>query len=139
MSTNNAKADRLITITERLTQALQADIAALERGRPREMRSIEPQMQQLAALFARETAAFNHAAMKALPRERHTKLTAAARQFKETLALQIRMVTRVRTISEGMIHAIAEDVARKRNAAKPYAPVMGKPRSPGALVYNGLA
>jgi hypothetical protein len=61
------------------------------------------------------------------------------RRFKETLERQTRMVSRIKTISEGMIHAIAEDVVRKKTAAKPYAPTITKPRSPGAMVYNGLA
>jgi hypothetical protein len=132
-------ADRLIAITERLTEALKADIAALERGRPREMRSIEPDVQQLALLFGRETQSFNATAAKNTPADKRTKLIDATNRFKETMALQMRMVLRAKTISEGMIHAIAEDVARKRSAAKPYAPMAAKPRAPGAMVYSGVA
>jgi hypothetical protein len=130
------KTDNLIAITERLTDALQADIAALEDGRPRDMRSIVPEMQQLAALFARETAAYSAQGANEASR---AKLADAARRFKETLTLQMRMVSRIKTISEGMIHAIAEDVARMENAARPYAPMAPKPRSPGAMVYNSVA
>lgn len=136
---NDAKAARLITMTERLTDALRADIAALERGRPREMRSIEPGMMQLAALFGRESAAFNIAMTKSIPAATRAQLIESTKRFKETLAAQTRLVSRIKTISEGMIHAIAEDVARKKSAAKPYAPNTAKPRSPGAMVYNGLA
>jgi hypothetical protein len=126
-------------MTERLTEALKADIAALERGRPREMRTIEPDMLQLAALFGRESAAFTIAMTKSIPAATRSKLIEATKRFKDTLARQTRTVSRIKTISEGMIHAIAEDVARKKSAAKPYAPVATKPRSPGAMVYNGLA
>jgi hypothetical protein len=133
------KADRLIAMTERLTDALKADMIALERGRPREMRTIEPDMQQLAAIFGRESAAFTVAMTKSIPAATRTKLIETTRRFKDTLTKQTRMVSRIRTISEGMIHAIAEDVARKKNAAKPYARMMVKPRSPGAMVYNKLA
>jgi hypothetical protein len=133
------KADRLIAITERLTDALAADIAALERGRPREMRTIELDMQQLAMLFGRESAAFTIAMTKTIPAATRSKMIEATRRFKETLERQTRIVLRIKTISEGMIHAIAEDVARKKTAAKPYAPKAIKPRSTGAMVYNGLA
>jgi capsid protein len=136
---SNPRIDRLIALTERLTLALKADIAALERGRPREMRTIAPENQQLTALFIREAAAFNAQAAKAAPADKRARLVAATRQFKDVLALQTRMVRRMRTVSEGMIRAIAEDVARKRNAAKPYAPMAARPRAPGAMVYNGLA
>jgi hypothetical protein len=134
-----AKADRLIVMADRLSDALNADIAALNRGRPREMRSIEPDILHLAALFSRESAAFTIAMSKSIPAATRGKLIEATKRFKDTLVKQTRTVSRIKTISEGMIHAIAEDVARKKNAAKPYAPVIAKPRSPGAMVYNGLA
>jgi hypothetical protein len=133
------KADRLIAMTERLTDALKADIVALERGRPREMRSIEPDMLQLAAMFGRESAAFTLAMTKSIPAATRSRLIDTTRRFKDTLGRQTRMVARIKTISEGMIHAIAEDVARRKSAAKPYARVATQPRSPGAMVYNKLA
>ncbi|HEY1837280.1 MAG: hypothetical protein WBQ17_04845 [Rhizomicrobium sp.] len=136
---NDAKAGRLIAMAERLTDALKADIAALERGRPREMRSIETDMLQLAALFGRESAAFTVAMSKTIPAATRGTLIEVTKHFKDALAAQTRLVMRTKTISEGMIHAIAEDVARKRSAAKPYAPTIGRPRSPGAMVYNRLA
>jgi hypothetical protein len=136
---NDAKAGRLIAMAERLTDALKADIAALERGRPREMRSIETDMQQLAALFSRESAAFNIAMTKSIPAATRGRLIESTKRFKDTLAAQTRLVSRIKTISEGMIHAIAEDVARRKSAVKPYAPNIVRPRSPGAMVYNGLA
>jgi len=46
--TDPRKIERLLVLTERLMKALNEDIAALERGRPREMRSHKPEVQQLA-------------------------------------------------------------------------------------------
>jgi hypothetical protein len=134
-----AKADRLIAMADRLSDALNADIAALDRGRPREMRSIEPDILHLAALFSRESAAFNIAMSKSIPAATRSRLIESTKRFKDALTRQKRTVTRIKAISEGMIHAIAEDVARRKSAAKPYAPIVAKPRSPGAMVYNGLA
>jgi hypothetical protein len=133
------KADRLIAMTERLTDALKADISALEGGRPRDMRTITPDMQQLAAVFGRESAAFTIAMTKSIPAATRTKLIETTKAFKETLKLQTRMITRIKTVSEGMIHAIAEDVARQKNAAKPYARNVAQPRATGSMVYNKLA
>lgn len=138
MSVDPHKIERLMVMTERLTEALQADIAALERGRPREMRSHQPDMQQLSALYTREARAINPDALKTLPREVRDPFTRATQRFREVLMLHARVLTRVRNATEGMIRAIAEDVAKRKNAQRPYAPKPTAPRSPGALIYNSV-
>jgi hypothetical protein len=131
--------ERLIALTERLTEALGGDIAALERGRAREMRSIAPDIQQLTLLYAREAAAVSPALAKAAPPAIRARLTQATKRFRETLALHARIVTRMRNASEGLIRAVAQDVEKKRQAARPYgrgpAPA---PRSTGAMIYNAV-
>jgi hypothetical protein len=139
MSQYPRKIERLLTLTERLKEALEADIAALERGRPREMRSPKADVQQLTALYAREAAGFAPSVVQGLPKDLREKLTGATTRFREVLIQHGRVLTRVRSCTEGMIRAIADDVASKRNAQRPYAPVQAaKPRSPGALLYNNL-
>jgi hypothetical protein len=139
MTTDPRKIERLLVLTERLTKALLDDVAALERGRPREMRSHKPEVQQLTALYAREAQALSNAAIKTLPQEAHERLLAATARFREVLAQHNRILTRVRNCTEGMIHAIAEDVAKKRHAQRPYAPVTNaKPKAPGAIIYNNV-
>lgn len=140
MTTDPRKIERLLALTERLTEALEADIAALERGRPREMRSPGAEVQQLTALYSREAAGFQPAVVKALPPEARARLTEATARFREVLARHGRILTRVRTATEGMIRAIAEDVAKRKSAQRPYAPAtLAKPTSAGALLYNRVA
>jgi len=140
MSGDARKIERLMALTERLTEALRADIAALERGRPREMRSPEAEVQQLTLLYSREAASFNPAAVQMLPKEARETLTAATTRFRELLAEHSRILARVKNATEGMIHAIAEDVARKKNSQRPYAPQQAaqRYRSPGAMLYNSV-
>ena len=139
MATDPRKIEKLLVLTERLTEALNDDIAALERGRPREMRSHKPEVQQLLALYSREVQGLNAAAAKGLPREAQDRLMEATAKFRETLALHNRILTRVKTCTEGMIKAIADDVAKKRSAQRPYTPPVNvKPRTPGAIVYNSV-
>jgi hypothetical protein len=139
MTTDPRKIEKLLALTQRLTEALNDDIAALERGRPREMRSHRPEVQQLLALYGREVQALNNSAVNALPKEALARLTQVTTRFRETLALHNRVLTRVRNCTEGMIRAIAEDVAKKRTAQQPYVPVAKtKPRGPGAIVYNSV-
>ena len=140
MTGDARKIERLMTLTERLTDALRADIAALERGRPREMRSPESDVQQMTLLYAREAASFGPSAVETLPRDARAALTAATARFRDVLAEHGRILARVKNATEGMIHAIAEDVAKKKNAQRPYAPQQAAPRhrSPGALLYNNV-
>jgi hypothetical protein len=139
VNTDANKIQRLMALTERLTDALKADIAALEKGRPREMRSPGTEVQQLTALYSREAASFTPAAVKLLPKDARDTLTAATARFRDVLALHTRIVTRVKNATEGMVRAIADDVARRKSALRPYsAAPAARPRSPGALIYNNV-
>jgi hypothetical protein len=138
MSTD-ARIERVVTLTERLTEALEADIAALERARPAEMRIISPEMQQLAALYARESATLRPQLVKTAAHPLHQKLVAATDRFRTTLASHGRLLARLRRATEGMIRAVAEEVERKRSVSRPYAPNLAATRPPGALLYNGVA
>jgi len=139
MTTDPRKVEKLLALTERLIEALHDDIAALERGRPREMRSHTAEVQQLLALYTREANALGMAAIKTLPKAAHDRLTEATARFRETLAVHNRVLTRVKACTEGMIKAIAEDVAKKRAQQRPYTPPVNvPPPTPGAIVYNNV-
>jgi len=139
MTTDPRKIEKLLALTARLTEALNDDIAALERGRPREMRSHKPEVQQLLALYSREVQGLNAAVAKALPKEAQDRLRDATGKFRETLAQHNRVLTRVKNCTEGMIRAIADDVAKKRAQQRPYSPPANTPpRTPGAIVYNNV-
>jgi hypothetical protein len=136
---DSRKIERLMALTERLTEALSADIAALERGRPREMRSPSAEVQQLTALYAREAAGFAPSIVHALPKGDRDRLAETTANFRDVLARHGRILTRVRGATEGMIRAIADDVAKRKNSQRPYAPTMPtKPPSSGALIVNSV-
>lgn len=137
--------DRLVIMAERLIEALSADIAALEKGRPREMRSLDPEIQSLSAQYMREAAQFGPSALQAAPAEARARLTAVTKRFQDMLTLHGRMLTRIRGASEGIIKAVAEEVERRRLRSRPYAPPgksygarapAPKPVSTGAMLYN---
>jgi hypothetical protein len=139
MSAPNPRIERVIALTDRLTEALTADIVALEQGRPREMRSIDPETQQLAALYGREASAINAATIRTLPAPVRAQLTEATARFQDALKLQQRLLTRMKNASEGIVRAIATDVERKRNATRPYGRTPASAMRPAsALLYNGV-
>jgi len=133
------KVERVLTLTVRLTEALNADIAALEKGRPREMRTIEPDMQQLCALYGREAASITPAIVKSLPAQTREKLAQATKRFREALSYQSRLITRMKNASEGLVRAIATDVEKKRSAHRPYGRTPAATTRPAsALLYNSV-
>ncbi|MBU6442423.1 MAG: hypothetical protein KGR48_00810 [Alphaproteobacteria bacterium] len=137
--------DRLVIMAERLIEALSADIAALEKGRPREMKTLDPEIQTLSAQYTREAAQLAPAALQAAPAEARARLTAVTGRFQDVLALHGRLLTRIRGASEGIIKAVAEEVDRRRLRGRPYAPPgksyggpapAPRPVSTGAMLYN---
>jgi len=137
------KIERVVVMAERLVEALRADIAALESGRPRQMKMLDPEFQSLSAQYSREARSLNRVAIEAAPAELRARLTLATRRFREALMLHGRVLTRIRNASEGMIKAVAEEVEKRRNRSRPYgAPRGGRPASPGpnssSLLYNAV-
>jgi hypothetical protein len=137
MSQIEERTERVLALTQRLTEALLGDLAALDAGRPGEMRSILPETQQLLSQYGREAAAVKNAA-KMLSAATRLKLTGATRKLHDALAQHERRLTCLRNASEGMIRAIVDDVERKRRITRPYGPRPGI-RAPGAMLYNGVA
>lgn len=139
MSAEARRAERLLALTERLTAVLKDDIAALESGRPQEMRSPGTEAQHLITLYRTETVGFNPAVAGGLSPVDRARLNESTARFREVLALHCRVVSRVKTCSDGMIRAIADDVAKKRSAQRPYTtPATAKPRASGAIIYNNV-
>ncbi len=139
MSPDAQKVETLIAMAERLTEAMEADIAALKAGRPLEMRTLDPEIQRLSANYGREAASFDPARTKTLPPELRRRLLGATGKFRDALKLQIRLVTRVRHASEGLIKAVAEEVERQRAPKITYAPpkTNARPKSV-AMLFNGV-
>jgi hypothetical protein len=138
MSEAQTRVERLIALTDRLADVLNADIAALEKCRPSELKSKDPTVQQLTLLYTREAGSMNAVIAKAVSSELRRKLTASTKRMNDALKLHQRMITRVRNASEGMIRAVAMEVERRRGFQRNYArtPVARPPVSSGALLYN---
>jgi hypothetical protein len=138
-----ANIDTIIKMAERLIDALNADIEVLEAGRPREMKSLDPLIQQLYAQYTQEAGKLSPEAINALPAGERARLTDSTRRFREVLSLHTRILTRIRTASEGMIKAVAEEVEKRRGRGRPYAPASSakqdtaRPAS-SSLIYNAV-
>jgi hypothetical protein len=131
--------ERLLSMAGRLIEALEADIASLKAGKPQALRTIDPEIQKLSALYSREAAGLNPKAAASAPLELRKRLFDATKKFRELLSAQTRLLTRLRGASEGMIRAVAEEIERKNAPLRTYgaAPAQA-PRSAGAMLYNSV-
>lgn len=135
----NPQATRVLSLTVRLIDALENDIVALKAGKAREMRLPDPEIQQLCLIYGREAAALTPGVIKSLPTEMRAKLKTATQAFHDALGRHDIMLTRVRNASEGMIRAIADEVTRAQNAARPYgARPNTAPPKPSAMLHNSV-
>ena len=137
MSGEHERIERLILLAERLTAAVQADITALKSGKPQDMRTSDPEIQRMSALFGREASGFDAARAKTAPPELRRKFAAVTKEFRDALSLHARLLTRVRSATEGIIKAVAEEVERRRAPTRTYAPSTRR-AGPGAMVYNAV-
>lgn len=135
----NTKIERLMLLTERLSDMLGADIKSLESANAKSLRSVEAQFQQLMLTYAREASSMNAAVLKSLPPELRQKLMLSAKNMNDLLARHQRLVTRVRNASEGIIRAVAKEVERRQTSQRSYARVpAARPQTAGAMVYNSV-
>lgn len=121
MNEQERKLEQLLRMAAQLAETLEADIAALQSGKPREMRMVSPEMQRLSSLFAREIKSLDPAAAHTAPEGQKRQFREAVAQVRELLNQHMRHLNRMRNASEGMIKAVAEDVVKKRASLRPYA------------------
>jgi len=140
MSAETDKFELMIVMAERLIEAIEADIAALKAGRPQDMRTLDPEIQRLSAVYGREAMSLDRERAKTAPAELKKRFLSVTLRFKEVLGLHARLVTRMRRASEGVVKAVAEEVEHRRAPLCTYSAPAAKAYRPakGALVYNSV-
>ena len=129
--------ERLISLAERLIAALESDIADLKNGRTATLRTNDPEIQTLTAIYGREAQGFDPRIAQAAPPSLRQRFIAITAKFREVLQLHARMIARVKNASEGMVRAIAAEVERAHAPTRTYGPRSGyTPQSSGAMVFN---
>ena len=129
--------ERLIALAERLIAALESDIADLKNGRTIALKTNDPEVQKLTALYGREAQGFDPRIAQSAPLTLRQRFLAVTAKFREVLQLHARMIARVKNASEGIIRAIAEEVERNNAPMRTYGPRPGAaPKSSGAMLFN---
>lgn len=124
MSTSDAHVDQLIQLTQTLTRSLAADAAAFEARRPQEASQRMAETARLANLYRHETSRLrgDNSPVRGASAERRQRLRQATEVFEVTLARHGRALHAAHVVTEGLVKAIAEEVARSRASGSGYGP-----------------
>ena len=122
MSDENVQ--RLITLTEQLTERMRLDADAFEARRPHEAAARIDETQRLANLYRHESDRVrqNPQMIAGAAAPLRQRLTRASEAFEATLQRHGRSLYALKTVTEGVVKAIAEEVARSRAASAGYGP-----------------
>jgi len=135
----------MIRLTEQLTRLIAAQASAFEAGRPQDAALNMDETAQLANLYRREAALFRQARgeLVGAPPALKRRLMQATEAFDAVMARHERALHAAKTVTEGLVHAIAEEVANQRTANAGYGPKgvrsLGPPGATSAIALNQRA
>lgn len=133
---------QLITLTERLTGLIADQVKAFEARRPQDAALDAAETGRLANLYRHESLRVQTQPelLAGAPPELRARLIAATRAFDAVLARHGRAVEAAKTITEGLVRAIAEEIARQRGAVAGYGPkAVQSTRTATSLALNRRA
>ena len=118
------RVEQLILLTERLTDLIAKQANAFEARRPHEAAQYVDEVAKLANLYRHESARVraNVALVSQAAPARRQRLVRATEAFDAVLARQGRAVGAAKTVTEGLVRAIAQEVADQRPQAVGYGP-----------------
>jgi hypothetical protein len=122
-SSNSAdRMEQLILLTERLTGLIAEQLRAFEARRPHDAAANAEETARLANLYRYESLKLKSdpSSLDDAPAALKERLVAATRAFDAVLARHGRAVEAAKTITEGLIRAIAEEVHKQRHAVTGY-------------------
>lgn len=121
------RVQQLIALTERLTAAMTEDLADFDARRPpNAARAAETG--RLANMYRHESARVRRdpSLLAAAPAEARAELTHATQTFEAVLGRHAHAIAAAKTITEGLVQAIAEELASARGDGAAYGPRAGK-------------
>ena len=118
------RCEQLIVLTERLTDLVAKEAQAFENRRPQDAAAQVEETQRLANIYRHESTRVRadpnlvHGAPTAL----RQKLMRVTEAFDAVLARHGRAIAAARTVTEGLVRAIADEVANQRQQSAGYGP-----------------
>jgi hypothetical protein len=127
---------QLIVLTERLTGLIAEQLRAFEAHRPQDAALNADETARMANLYRHESLKVkaDPSLLAGAAPELREQLIAATRAFDAVLARHGRAVEAAKTITEGLIRAIAEEVSSQRNTVAAYGPKARQALRPATAV-----
>ena len=135
------RAEALIKLTARLTELLDRETALFEARRPHEAESFQKEKTRLATIYRAETqrAAADPSRLADLPAALKAHLQDNTRRFESALRRNGAAVEALKTLTEGLVKALADEASRQAQAKSGYGPGAARPAKIGALACNQTA
>ncbi|MDR3512478.1 MAG: flagellar basal body protein [Caulobacteraceae bacterium] len=121
----------LIALTEQLTALIAEQAQAFEGRRPQDAARNMEETSRLANIYRREAQSLraDSVQLAQAPLEQRVRLIRATEAFDAVMARQGRALTAAKTVTEGLVHAIAHEVAAQRTKGVGYGPSGAAPRT----------
>lgn len=118
------RVEQLIILTERLTKLIAESAIAFEERRPQEAVHQLEETSRLANIYRHESTRVraNTHLVSGAPLAQRTRLVRATEAFDAVLARQGRALEAAKTVTEGLVRAVAEEVASQRAKGGSYGP-----------------
>jgi len=116
------RVEQLILLTERLTGLVAQSAQAFEARRPQDAAAFVGETGRLANMYRHESTRIrgNPAMIAGASLVQRTRLVRATEAFDAVLARQARAVEAAKTVTEGLVRTIAEEVATRRQKGASY-------------------
>lgn len=137
------RVEQLIQLTERLTELIALEAQAFEERRPQDAAEHLEETSKLANIYRHESARVraNPNMVASAPLPQRTRLIRATEAFDAVLARQGRALAAAKTVTEGLVHAIAGEVAAQRTTGVGYGKggAASRPASATSITLNKQA
>ena len=122
MSDAAERTEQLIRLTERLTDLVALEAQAFEARRPQDAAAHLEETGRLANLYRHESMRIraNPELIAGAPAPQRQRLIRATEAFDAVLARQARAVAAAQVVTEGLVRAIAEEIASQRQQGSAY-------------------
>ncbi|MDB5441369.1 MAG: flbY [Caulobacteraceae bacterium] len=116
--------EAMIALTERLTAAIAEDAKSFEARKPQEVAARMAETGALANQYRHDSMRLRGApeVMSQAPMEMRLRLIRVTEAFDAVLARHGRALEAAKTVTEGLVRAIAEEVASQRSPSSGYGP-----------------
>jgi hypothetical protein len=130
--------EALIGLTEKLTGLLAEQARAFERHRPQDVAADLAEVTRLSNTYRTASAHLKSQPqlLEQAPPALRQRLLRATEAFDAVLQRQGRALAASKTVTEGLVKAIAEEIARKRNIGAAYGPNATRSSAATAITLN---